>query len=353
MSRLSSASRLSDDDLLDATARAAADERHLTADLLALLAELDTRRLYLAQSCASLFTYCTAVLHFSEHAAYHRIEAARAARQFPVILEMIAEGALTLTTVALLKPHLTRDNHLDLLEAARYKSKRDVEHQMACLAPRPEQRSLVQRAPMSAPSARVETGPASPSGGSRTVDEVLPAPEKPAFELMPRRRAVVEPLSPERFLLKVTLTAEAHEKLRRAQELMRHIVPSGDPAVVIERALTLLVSDLERTKFAKASARTVGRAPDRSLRRGSEHSRHIPVSVRRAVWARDGGRCAFVGARGRCTATDWLEFHHVIPFADGGQTSVGNLALRCRAHNAYEALLWSPTEAGAERCPAQ
>ena len=93
---------LSDRDLIDATARVATDERHLTAELLALLGELDARRLYLGQSCASLFTYCTQVLHFSEHAAYHRIEAARAVRQFPVILDMVAEGALTMTTVTLL-----------------------------------------------------------------------------------------------------------------------------------------------------------------------------------------------------------------------------------------------------------
>jgi len=73
--------------LVAATIRTAADERRVTAELLALLAELDKRRLYLGQGCASLFTFCTQVLRLSEHAAYHRIEAARIARQFPAILE--------------------------------------------------------------------------------------------------------------------------------------------------------------------------------------------------------------------------------------------------------------------------
>ena len=73
--------RLSDDDLPGATRRAVNDERSATVQLVALLAELDARRLYLGQGCASLFTYCTTVLHLSEHAAYHRIEAARAARE--------------------------------------------------------------------------------------------------------------------------------------------------------------------------------------------------------------------------------------------------------------------------------
>jgi hypothetical protein len=72
-----------DRDLLAAVARAAADERHATVELLRLLAELDARRLYLGEGCSSLFSYCTQVLHLSEHAAYHRIEAARAARLDP------------------------------------------------------------------------------------------------------------------------------------------------------------------------------------------------------------------------------------------------------------------------------
>jgi hypothetical protein len=105
--------------------------KHATVELLRLLAELDARRLYLGEGCSSLFSYCTQVLHLSEHAAYHRIEAARAARQFPVVLELLAEGALTLTNLALLRPHLTADNHRTLLAHARHKTKRDVEHQVA------------------------------------------------------------------------------------------------------------------------------------------------------------------------------------------------------------------------------
>src|SRR5687767_1606800 len=152
-----SISSMSDPELLGRIARVAGDERHLTADLLALIGECDARRLYLGEGCSSLFTYCTQVLHFSEHAAYHRIEGARAARQFPIILELIAEGAVTLTTVALLRPHLTLDNHKGLLAAAGHRTKREVEHQMACLAPRPDAKALIRRltAPASVQNAAV------------------------------------------------------------------------------------------------------------------------------------------------------------------------------------------------------
>src|SRR5580765_6120420 len=138
---------MSDAELIAATVRLAGNERRATAELLALLAELDVRRLYLGQGCASLFTYCTQVLHLSEHAAYHRIEVARAARRFPIVLTLIADGSLTLTSVALLRPHLVPDNHERLLLAARHKSKREVEHQLACLAPRPVAKTLIRRLP--------------------------------------------------------------------------------------------------------------------------------------------------------------------------------------------------------------
>ena len=114
---------MSDRELLDATARAVDCERRTTAELISLLAELDTRKLYLGEGCSSLFTYCTQALHLSEPAAYSRITAARAARRFPVLLVQLTKGDITLTTITLLAAHLTEENFESLLEAARHKSK--------------------------------------------------------------------------------------------------------------------------------------------------------------------------------------------------------------------------------------
>jgi hypothetical protein len=118
---------LSDRALIAEIHQLAAGERHATARVLAALMEVDARQLYRGEGCRSLFTYCTQVLHFSEYAACGRIEAARAARRFPVLLDHLADGSLTLTTVGLLAAHLTPENHAGLLVAARHQSKRDVE----------------------------------------------------------------------------------------------------------------------------------------------------------------------------------------------------------------------------------
>ena len=129
--------------MLDSTIASCRPARLVTADLLALLGELDARRLYLGEGCSSLFTYCTQVLHLSEHAAYHRIEAARAARRFPIILELVADGSVTLTTVALLRPHLTAGRIMR--RCSRPRGTRASERssiRSPCLAPRPDAKTL-------------------------------------------------------------------------------------------------------------------------------------------------------------------------------------------------------------------
>jgi hypothetical protein len=339
---------MSDRDLLERTTRAAGAERLATAELLALVGELDMRRLYLGEGCSSLFSYCTQVLHLSEHAAYHRIEGARAARRFPIILDLVADGSVTLTTVAMLRPHLTEDNHKALLGAARHKSKREVEHQMAALAPGPDARALIRRLTTGHEAQGPRTEAAglvnrsqtlsgesvvaqAAAGGLPPSETLLAAPSA-----APAPRSTVAPLASDRYLLRVTLSGSAHAKLRRAQELMAHRAPNGDPAVIIEEALALLVVQLERTKIASVRRpREQSSEPSPS----SSGSRHIPASIRRNVWARDEGRCAFVGSYGRCAETSQLEFHHVVPFARGGPTTLENIALRCRAHNRYESEL--------------
>ena len=264
-------SELSDRDLIEAVNRAAVDERHATVELIRLLAELDTRRLYLAEGCSSLFTYCTQILHLSEHAACHRIEAARAARAFPGVLDLLTDGSLTLTTVALLRAHLTTENQNQLLEAARYKSKREVEEQIAGLAPRPDVKPLVRQLPR----------PTDPEQTPPSLDLLRPATEEvgqpeelqqvagPAIGRRPQ--ALVTPRSPGRYLLRVTISGETHLKLRQARDLLRHAIPDGDPAVILERALTVLVRTLEREKAAMTSRPRASR---------SSNSRHIPAAVR-------------------------------------------------------------------------
>jgi hypothetical protein len=311
---LSPVAQLSNDHLIARVKHLARREREVRATLIAHLVELDARRLYLAEGCASLFTYCVRVLHLSEHAAYERIQAARASRKFPVILEMFRVGSVNLSTVCLLAPHLTPENYREVLDMARHRTKRQVEELVARLRPQPPVPDMIRKLPARVPEMTH-----------------TPTPSSAAQDAAPARRSVVTPLAPQQFKIQFTADAALHEKLRQAQALLRHQIPDGDLCKIFDRALTALLQDLAKKKLAATERPRAGP----SIACGS---RHIPAAVRRAVWHRDGGRCAFGAADGRrCTEEAFLEFHHVVPHAVGGPTTAENIQLRCRAHNGYEA----------------
>lgn len=158
----------------------------------------------------------------------------------------------------------------------------------------------------------------------------------------PGAAAVVTALAPERYKLQLPMSRATRDKLRRAQDLLRHAVPSGDAAEIVDRALTLLIEDAERRRIAATER-------PRTSRGRATGSRHIPAAVKHAVWKRDGGRCAFVCEARRCTETVFLEFHHVLPYSAGGAATEANISMRCRSHNRYEADLFFCGECVRER----
>ena len=239
---------LDDRALLDAAKRLATDERRATASLLRAIMEIDRRRLYLGEGCASMFAYCTQVLHLSEGGAYNRIEAARAAREYPVILELFEQSAVTLTAFRLLAPHLTPENHVAVLASARHQSKRHIEELVASLRPKPDAPVVVRRLPAGRTATAV-SGVSAPSDGRDDAAAALPsAPEsrRDVARQTPLSPARIAPLAPERYRIQLTVSRETHDKFRRAQALLRHAVPSGDAAEIFDRALRLLIESLER-----------------------------------------------------------------------------------------------------------
>ena len=320
---------LSDEQLVAEVKRLAGSERRATAVLIRALMELDARRLYLGEGYSSLFTYCTQALHLDEGAAYNRIETARAARRFPMILDGLEDGSLTLTTVRLLAPHLTVENHESVLTSAHHKRKQDIEQIVASLNPKPAVPTVIRKLPASAQREATACADLAPPS-----TEQSPVAEQSSWSFP---RAVIAPLAPERFKVQLTISRDTRDKLDRVQTLARHAIPNGDLTTIFDRALTLLLNELER--------RVCAATPSPGLpREASERSRHIPAAVKREVWRRDDGRCAFVGRDGRCTERSFREYHHVRPYAAGGVATTANIELRCRAHNAHEAALFFGSE---------
>jgi hypothetical protein len=395
-----------DDELLRRLADLLAGSRHTEADLVAHIGEVDARRLYAREATPSMFVYCTERLHLSEGEACLRIAAARASRQHPVLLEMLAAGRLHLSAIARIAPFLTPENRDALLRRATHKTKREVDELVAELAPRRDVPASMRKLPagrfVAGPAAAVRTdlggvsqggvdsaprpervdsarsddsrdlataqtaeqgtdlallqGCAAPSGEARsdvvTARSIVEAPsetaaapdavprlsndEAPAQRRLPwtaaprSRPAVIEPLSPARYRVQFTASAELREKLERLRALMRSSVPDGDLAAVIGAAVTEKLERLEARRFGRT------KAPRKTLAEtdASPRTREVPAVVKRAVSERDEDRCRYTDAHGnRCSARVRLEYHHRHTFALGGDHSLRNVALLCGLHN--------------------
>ena len=134
---------LSDDELLRRLADLVQRSRRVEAVLVAHIAEVDARRLYIREA-PSMFAYCTQVLHLSEHEAYARITAARASRRHPALLAMLSDGLLHLS-LGKLAPHLTDVNAAELLARAAQRTKSEIEELVAEIAPKPDVPALVRK----------------------------------------------------------------------------------------------------------------------------------------------------------------------------------------------------------------
>ncbi len=314
---------LSDDEVLRGLADLLGRSRRVESDLVAHIAEVEVRRLYAREASPSMFVYCTDVLHLSEGEAYLRIGVARAAREHPVLLEMLADGRLHLSGVGKLAPHLTLENRDVLLPRAVHKSKRQIEELLAEWAPRPDVPTVLRKLP-DRPIREERAAQEEDGGEVRTVELRLDGVPRPVPVAPPR----VEPLAPARYRVQFTAGAELYGKLERLRALLRHEVPDGDLAQIIEKAVTEKLERLEARRFGLTSS------PRKGPVRVNPFSRNIPAAVRRAVHERDGSRCRFVDVQGRrCPERHRLEYHHRHPFGLGGGSDLGNIGLMCAAHN--------------------
>jgi hypothetical protein len=313
------------------TARVAQD-RSTTAELLADMAEIEKRRLYVPAGYSSMYAWCLSEHHMSESMAYKRIHAARAARRYPAIFAAVEDGRLHLSAVVTLAPYLTPETASELLAAAAHKTRGEIQQMLATRFPQPDRPTLVQvigpAAAAVAPTVAPTDVPAIqlPPGAVVTTEQA-----KSAVTMEPLRpQSKPEPLAPGRYAVQFTMDEEMHGDLRAVQTMLGHALPSGDIKEVLRRALHELRAKLEKQKFAATGKPRPQRVP--------ANGRHIPASVKRAVWERDQGRCTFVGEHGkRCESRTRIEFDHVEAVARGGQATVRGVRLLCHAHNQYAA----------------
>ncbi len=174
---------------------------------------------------------------------------------FRVVLEMLESGDVTLTTVCLLAPHLTADNHQRVLnvlqtsEQARRRADRCEPASTTCGADSDSETTAERICDQETRETRLWSL-------RLTALDFTPVADCTLQFRRNRPVAKMSPLAPELYKLQVTLRRSTHEKLRRVQDLLRHTLPDGDVAAILDRALTVLLSDLERSKAGRTERST-------------------------------------------------------------------------------------------------
>ena len=330
--------------------------------MLGVIAEIDHRKLWDAQACSSMFAFCVERFCMSQAVAAKRIGAARTARRFPVIFAMVARGEVNLSGIHLLATHLTQSNHRALLDRAKHKSFREIEILVAEIAARPDVTARIRALPRSC-GAQMQSSRGSTIGSESTgLGECEIAVTTARTYRPPALPKPVAALSARRYKLEITIDQTTHDKLRMLQDLLSRQHPNANPAAIVSRALDLfLVETLKkkaaitdrprgetsssdkcgtpRVRASRADVNLAGAAAPGTLSSPNRtpRSRAIPAAIRRRAWQRDDSRCAFVEERGRrCCAKRAVEDHHIHPYGKGGAHDLGNIALRCSAHNQFQ-----------------
>ena len=299
---------LSDHDLLNLTKQKAKEERDLTLFVINLIREVERRRLYLNLNYSSLFSYVTKELGFEESAANRRISACRLIRDFPETEKEIRDGALSLSNIVQAQVFIRKEEKLKSTKLKREDKKKVID--------------LVKNK----------------SARNAKKSLLLLSPEQVVLNESVRQ------VAPEHVEVKVILNDKVVSKLNRLRELLSHKHPNMSYAELIDELSSMALKKLDpnhKISNAKPNQNNDLKTPTSAVAKAhSPNSRYIPQEVKRAVWERDGGQCAFKesSSHAQCGSTFQLEYHHEIPFACDGHHTIKNIRLYCKRHNILRAI---------------
>ena len=322
-------------------------ERITSVEVLLHLAELDERRLYVEEGYASLYSYCTRKLRYSEPSANRRIASARAGRRYPELFSLIAAGQLSLTTTSLMAGILNDGNKDELIQKCCDKSRAEVE---AILSSYHSQTKTVERVrPVTVVAATIVRAEEPKVMPAPCLTLSMPCDPKQAslpvakyIQILPEiQRAAVpnpQPKPEKRYVLSFSVSEEQYQKLEQVKSLISTKTPKD---LSLEQVFMLLTDEYLKTHGPKEreerrEARTLKQSDKPETGSNQPQSRHIPAKLRDQVFIRDQGCCSYVSPAGvRCGSRHNLQIDHMIPFARGGNHELANLRLSCSIHNRY------------------
>ena len=293
--------KLRDNDLITATKTLVAEERMKTIEIIEHLQEIYDRRLHLKRGYSSLHEFLVKELHYSDGAAHRRISAMRLVNDVPEAKQSIADGKLSLTTASQVQSFFqTEKKRQKTYKAA---EKLELISDLAGASRNECERKLAQVSPLYAAKERMLT---------------IPEDQELALLMDEYRKLAMLSDGSTQSIIKAALKG-AIAQLKAKNEKNTATAASKQPerdekqiAISSERAANAMAAPLEKLS-----------------------SRYISQSIKREVWRRDDGQCAYIDphTKRRCSSKHRLEIDHAQPFALDGKTTAENLRLTCKAHN--------------------
>jgi len=338
-------SSITDRELIARLEQLRGHERDAALELLHHLNEVERRNLYLRLGYSSLFTYCVGHLCYSESDAGRRVQAARCLHRFPRVATLLKSGEINMVTLGLVANIVTESTIDQWLERIRGKSQREVEALAATVrAPitlRDRARLVNVVVPVTAP---LPLAPAAKTDGKKSdgAESPLPllAPPQPVMADEPV--AISAPPAERQHPVVVTQSRVYIQFLADQSFMIRYriaasLLSNKFPRLTFEAVFGALIDEfIHRHAPEERHARREKAATARERETAGRDA--IPVRTRDAVFARDLGRCTFVGSDGkRCDETIRLHVDHIKPVAHGGSNEITNLRLLCARHNMLQA----------------
>jgi len=284
-------------------------EAKLTLEFLYHLRKIERRRLHVEMGYSSLFSFVEKEYKYSSGSTYRRVEAMRLLKEIPEIETDILSGDLNLTSLCEVSKFFKTESikpveRKKIIETIKCKSTREVKRKLADLGTQPE-RSIERERIL-----------------SKTCTELTFSISNDLMEKLNLLRAFMSHKHP-RLTYEILLQELADIALQRYGK--GHRVSTSPPK-------------LSQVARKTNENETLGKPEIENYCR--RRSRYIPAGIKRSVWTRDQGKCTFVSrlSKQKCGSTHFIEFDHILPFSHGGDSTPGNLTLRCRAHNQLAAI---------------
>ncbi|RYZ68887.1 MAG: HNH endonuclease [Proteobacteria bacterium] len=328
--------KLSDAELLFDTREAIKTEREATSIVVKYFREISARELYLKHACSSLFQFATEKLGYCAASAQARINAMELVVALPEVEKKLESGELSLTAAAKVQSFFRAEKKAKKI----YSETEKLAVVQVCL-----------------------------SKSTREIDREL-ASRNPEVA----RIDSVKPVGADSFELRVTISEELEDKIRKLKDLLAHSQPTSrteellemlvelglekfDPARKAERAVARAATKHKRCISEEADSEKPAEFNDESLRahETEKPSRYVSVADRHQVWIRNAGRgCEFTRNAGRgceftaaneetCGSQYALQIDHVYGVARGGANDQMNLRILCAKHNRF---VWRETLRG-------